>query len=113
MLLTVDVFEDVHDAGVLNSLRALFCRLLNIFVEIFLRVEKSDLALLTGFFVSQLQPVVEAQTLFIVIKSQIIVSLMVLLISFRLNVVHKEVKSGKFSCTIFIKVWILMKQSVK
>jgi hypothetical protein len=76
-------------------------------------VEKSYLALLSGFFVSQLQPVVEAQTLFILIKSQIIVSLVVLLISFRLNVVHKEVKSGKFSCTIFIKVWILMKQSVK
>jgi hypothetical protein len=76
-------------------------------------MEKSDFALLPSLFVSQLQPVVETQTLLIVIKSQIKVPFVIFLISFGLNVVHKEVKSGKLSCTIFVKVWVLVKQCVK
>ena len=94
MLLTVDILENIHDAGILNSLRALFSNLIILctaLVEIFLCMEKSDLAFLPSFLVSQLQPVVEAQALLVIIKSQIVVSLMVFLISFRLNIINKEV----------------------
>ena len=76
-------------------------------------MEKSDFTLFSSFFVSKLQPVVEAHTLFIVVKGQIVVSFVVLLVSLRFNFINEKVKSGKFSCTIFIKIRILMKQGVK
>lgn len=63
--------------------------------------------------ISKLQPVVEAHTLFIVVKGQIIVSFVVLLVSLRFNFINEKVKSGKFSCTIFIKIRIFVKQGMK
>jgi hypothetical protein len=76
-------------------------------------MKKGDFRSLSCFFISKLQPIVEAETLLVKVKSQIVVSLVVSFVSIRFNLINKEIEARKFDFPISFKIRVLMEQCMK